>query len=321
VTQLLATSWHDQPAWALESDALRVVTVPGMGAKLVSLVHKPAAHEWLLGPADRPFRPVPYGASFVDQDMSGWDEMFPTIEACPYPGEGPYAGAALPDHGEVWALPWDVTDAADGRLTLRVEGRALPYRLTRTLSLPDARTLRLDYAATNTGDAPLAALWAAHPQFAVTPATEVRLPDAVADVISVGALPAWAPVGMRLAWPVASDPDGQPFPLDRVTSAALRRSRKVYLLPEQGVSWAALVEPGAGHWLRLEWDPAQVPYLGIWADEGHYNPALTIALEPSTGFYDSLARAWEAGRVPVLSPGDTLTWGLTVRVGLGDAPA
>jgi len=74
--------------------------VRGMGAKLVSLVHKPAAHDWLLGPADRPFRPVPYGASFVDQDMSGWDEMFPTIEACPYPGEGPYAGAALPDHGE-----------------------------------------------------------------------------------------------------------------------------------------------------------------------------------------------------------------------------
>ena len=48
-----------------------------------------AAHEWLLGPADCPFRPVPYGASFVDQDMSGWDEMFP------------HRGVSIPRRGAV----------------------------------------------------------------------------------------------------------------------------------------------------------------------------------------------------------------------------
>lgn len=69
------------------------VVVPEMGAKLVSLADKRSGLEWLAGPADRPFRPVPYGADFVQQDMSGWDEMFPTIVACAYPAPGENHGS------------------------------------------------------------------------------------------------------------------------------------------------------------------------------------------------------------------------------------
>lgn len=320
------TIWHGQPAWTLESARLRAITVPGMGAKIVSIYDKTGHHEWLRGPAGdrrepcsyRPFQPVCYGASFVDQDMSGWDEMFPTINACEYPGEGPYAGVSLPDHGEVWALPWEIVQAGGEALTLRVCGRALPYQLTRTMSLADAQSLRLDYTVVNTGDAPLAGLWAAHPQFAVTAATEIRLPPTVEKVIAVGPPSGRIEIGAHLDWPLAitSDtPDEQRIRLDRVSSAAVKRSRKVYVLPDQRVSWAMLVETGSSHWLRMDWDSAQVPYLGIWADEGHYNPAPTIALEPSTGFYDGLALAWDNRRVPILPPGEKSEWSLTVSVG------
>ena len=64
-------------------------------------------------------RPAAYGATFVEQDMAGWDEMFPTILACAYPGPGPHHGAALPDHGEAWSLPWEVTQTAGEALMLR----------------------------------------------------------------------------------------------------------------------------------------------------------------------------------------------------------
>lgn len=312
-----ATTWHGQPALALESDRLRVITVPGMGAKIVSIRHKTRDHEWLLGPADRPFGPVAYGASFVDQDMSGWDEMYPTIEACPYPADGPFAGAALPDHGEVWTLPWEIVEASREKLVLAVEGRALPYRLTRTMTLPDARTLQLDYQVKNTGEAPLAGLWTAHPQFAVTPATEIRLPDAIDELLAVQPMAGWVTPGMTLPWPVTEAPDGQAVQLDRVRSAAAKQSRKFYVLPDKRASWAMLVETEGDHWLRLDWDPQQVPYLGIWVDEGHYNPAPTVALEPSTGFYDSLARAWADRQTPVVAPGESATWSLRVSVGEG----
>lgn len=313
--QLQLTTWHDQPAWALESDHLRVVTVPGMGAKIVSVTNKVAAHEWLLGPADRPFQPVAYGASFVEQDMSGWDEMYPTINACAYPGDGPHAGTALPDHGEVWALAWEVTQANAGALTMRVNGRALPYTLTRTLTMPQPDTLHMAYTVENTGTAPLTGLWAAHPQFAASAATEIRLPADINHMLVVQPLEDWGAAGSEVTWPIATTPAGAPYALHRVTTADAHKSRKLYTLPDQPVEWAMLVETNADHWLRMDWDAAQIPYLGVWVDEGHYNPALSIALEPATGFYDDLALAWQNQRVPVLAPGAKTNWALTVTVG------
>ncbi|MBK8794940.1 MAG: hypothetical protein IPM07_00345 [Anaerolineales bacterium] len=78
--------WQGCDAWALESAQLRVVTIPALGAKVVSLLDKRSGREWLAGPGDRPLRAIAYGASFQEQDVSGWDEMFPTIVACAYPG-------------------------------------------------------------------------------------------------------------------------------------------------------------------------------------------------------------------------------------------
>ena len=74
----------------------------------------------------------------------------------------------------------------------------------------------------------------------------------------------------------------------------------------------------SGDWLRLDWNSAEVPYLGIWVDEGALNHTTVTALEPTTGFYDSLAVAWEKKEVTLLGPGATCTWTLTVRVGTGE---
>ena len=70
----------------LDSEMHRVVMVPEMGAKIVSLVDKRGGFEWMVGPGTRPVKPVAYGAWWHEQDMAGWDEMFPTIIACPFPG-------------------------------------------------------------------------------------------------------------------------------------------------------------------------------------------------------------------------------------------
>lgn len=317
---LTPSEWREQPAWALESDRLRVVTTPGVGAKIVSIYDKAAGHEWLVAPADRPFGPPAYGATFIEQDMSGWDEMFPTIKACAYPQPGPYAGAALPDHGEVWALPWEVVAAEHGALTLSVEGRALPYRLARTLRLDDPATLRLSYTVTHSGAHPIAALWAAHPQFSAGDATRIALPDTVRELYNVRDIPDWGAWGLRYSWPRARNRRGQWVDLDRVAPPESGTCRKLYVPPEVAIGWAALVEERAGHWLRLEWSPQDVPYLGLWVDEGAVNSVRTAALEITTGFHDSLVTAWEKRAVPVLAPGERRTWEVLLRVGTGPLP-
>jgi galactose mutarotase-like enzyme len=314
---LRETVWRGVPAWTLESDRLRVVTTPSIGAKITSIYDKTAAHEWLVAPADRPFGPLAYAAPYIEQDMSGWDEMYPTIKPCTYPVPGPYAGTALPDHGEVWALPWQVESTADEALTLTVEGRALPYRLSRTLALCDDATVNLHYVAANTGLHPIAALWAAHPQFTATPRTRIRLPDRVTELYNVRDIPAWGDWGLRYAWPETTDRHGTRVRLDRVAPPEARTCRKMYVPPETPIEWAGLVEEGADHGLLMQWKPAEIPYLGIWVDEGAVNSVPTAALEITDGFHDSLETAWENQRCPVIAPGGQRQWQVVLRVGEG----
>jgi galactose mutarotase-like enzyme len=315
------TRWRGVAAYALENAILRTVVVPEMGAKIVSLLDKRNNVEWLVGAGSRPFQPVAYGSSFEHQDMSGWDEMFPTISACTYPGPGALTGTLLPDHGEVWALPWQVKTAGAGTLELEVAGRCLPYRLTRRLAYQAPSMLRFDYHLVNLGMHPMPYIWAAHPQFAVGLDAEVTLPPHVAQVCNV--LPAswgWGDPETLYDWPEVTSAGGLAVRLDKIGPPALQRARKYYLLPEQRAGWAMLVRKSSGAWLRMDWDPTLVPYFGLWVDEGALNPESVAAPEPATGFYDSLALAWERQQVALLAAGAEAQWTVTVRFGTSEEP-
>ncbi len=305
------TSWHGLDAWALESEVLRVVVVPELGAKIVSLFDKRAGHEWLVGPMRSP-KNVPYAASFTDQDMSGWDEMFPTIDACEYPASGPYYGRPLPDHGEVWSLPWQMGNSEPGTILLTVEGRAIPYRLQRKISFTKPATVQLAYELENNGSERLNFLWAAHPQFVAGAHTAVVLPDSIDEVVNVLPSDTWGAEGQRFTWPRAISADGKTWQLDRIRSATHKDCRKFYLPPENPVAWAALVDHRRGCSLRVEWSSKELPYLGIWVDEGKYNSLPAVALEPSNGYYDSLARAYKNQRAAICYPGSKQNWTLSI---------
>ncbi len=147
---LQKTSVFGYEAWRMQSDQIRVEVIPEAGAKIVSLYDKQAGIEWLVQPEhSNPFRVFDYGTEYNPNQCGGWDEMFPTILACPYPAPGPWQGFELPDHGEVWMMPWQDAGTSDDAIRLSVEGRALPYRLSRNLSFSSERTVRLEYLLKN----------------------------------------------------------------------------------------------------------------------------------------------------------------------------
>ncbi len=173
--------------------------------------------------------------------MSGWDEMFPTISACAYPGPG-RTWVTLPDHGEVWALPWRLVEAESGRLTLAVEGQALPYRLTRTLAFTAPDTLALHYQLVNLGAMPLPYIWAAHPQFACgaggrnhLPARGHRSLQCAAGGLGLGR----AGNPLRLA-AGAVDMLGNRAWLNRVGPATLRRGAQVLRAADERIGLGRL---------------------------------------------------------------------------------
>jgi len=163
MAQRQETTWMGARALTLTGDTVRVTVLPEHGARIVSLVYLPTGRELLWTPPDLhslPALPLPtYAMPYADHPAVGIDECIPTIWA------DTFAGLKLPDHGEVWSVPWDVraTDDADDTITTHVALRQTPFQFTRRLSLVGASTVRLDYTLTNSGDRPHPALWALHP--------------------------------------------------------------------------------------------------------------------------------------------------------------
>lgn len=262
------------------SHELTAVVDARRGAKIVSL-RDVTGYEWLLPPSGSPSPP---GTPFVDAEMGGWDECAPTIVAC----DGP-DGEPLPDHGDLWDKSWAVAGA---RLSGR--GASLPYRLSRALH-PIRQGIRLEYEAVAERDLPF--LWAAHPQFRAPPGARVEL--GTTDAVDVLGRP------------------GRRFNLDEadlaIDSLDAGGSRKFYLDPTVAIDTAALVVPGVGR-LEMRWDAHVAPYVGVWFDNRAFAREPVIAIEPSTGYYDSLARAVEHDAVLWLREGRPVTWTVEVVI-------
>ncbi|RKP48938.1 hypothetical protein D7Z26_21520 [Cohnella endophytica] len=299
-------------ALRMESELMELIVVPELGAKIVSLRYKPTGKEWLVDSGSRFLAPVEYGSEFGQADLSGWDECFPTIVACGYPAEGVYKGALLPDHGELWSIPWEAS-AYGGELTCKVNGRALPYEFTRSISFLDDNSVRIEYSAANLSSEPLSVFWCAHPLFVATEQSRIILPAEVTQLLCVDG-------GQRLTkgrlyeWPHG---DGSlPRGIDLIGPLAAKDSRKYYVNGRVEEGRTGLIERDSGEYVTLEWDPVQLPYLGVWIDEGRLIGHQTVcALEPCNGFYDRLDEAYGRGRTVRIEANQTERWALHVRLG------
>jgi galactose mutarotase-like enzyme len=287
------TSWNGEPALEIAGAGLTMIIVPGRGGKIVSLVDDHGT-EWLLGPPDRLPAPARPGARFIEAEMCGWDECAPTIDVCRLAD-----GTELPEHGDLWTAAWSVRPGAvgDSTVSMEVGGTALPYTLRREVLATDTG-LELRYRVT--ADRPIPFLWAAHPQFLAPLGTMIELPPEIDRVIDVYREP-----GVEHRWDTG---------LASIDTVPEGTGRKVYLPPTASVGTAALRRPD-GRALRLTWDPAIVPYLGFWYDRSGFARADVIAIEPSTGYYDSLVEAVSRGRVSTVMPDRPLEWTVTLELG------
>ncbi|MFW5713696.1 MAG: hypothetical protein ACOCYU_03410, partial [Brevefilum sp.] len=236
--------------------------------------------------------------------------------ACQYSNPKSDQAIQLPDHGEVWAIPWRQKPTNQPALSFSVEGRALPYILYRKIEFAAESALRFTYCATNPSDVPIAALWAAHPQLLVTSNAKVILPPDISQVCNV--LPedfGWGALEELIDWPTTTLSGDETLRLDAVGPADLNRARKFYVPPGQKASWIKIVRGTRQDWISLSWDTKVIPYLGIWVDEGFYSAETVVAPEPSTGYYDSLALAIEKGRHMLIEPGESVSWSLLMRFG------
>ena len=307
----------------LENSTMRVEVIPELGGKIASLVRKETGREFLLQPPEpeRGYRRPSGNASFEDYDTSGFDECIPTVSACRYP-EKPFAGQCLPDHGDVWSMPWKVNSTAD-EIMLEAQGSSLPFLFRRRMKL-DGNTLLLNYEITNLSDAELRSLWSAHPLLSVEPGAKILLPAEVRELqVNWSHDGKLGKGGNVCTWPAATDRFGNKINIGKVAEPTAGTADKLFT-PRLSEGFCALFYPGTNESLAFRFDPHLVPYVGLWMCYGGWPTNrsakhFTVALEPCTGRPDSLEDAIKRGECDTVAGQETKSWWLRLEA-LSGAP-
>jgi len=300
----------------LDNGVVRVVVSPDLGGKIVSLVRIASGREYLISlPSNEDFRKPPFGGTFVEYNNVGFDECIPTIGACDYP-EGTVGGLQLPDHGDVWSLPWQ-HEIRDSSVMLRVEGRSLPFIFRKHLQLQGA-TLHIEYEVRNTSDTRFHYIWSAHPLLATEPGTTILLPlDSDELLIDSSKGDRLGSKGESCKWPIATLKNGQTDDL-RLMKTRSEASDKLYT-PRLSKGRCGLYHPSANESIVFKFDVESVPFVGLWICHGGSGPdnpkePFTIAMEPCNGRPDSLREAMERGESSTLQPHETKQWTIEVEL-------
>ena len=303
--------YHSVPALVLENDLLRVVVLPDRGSKMASLFYKPGIVELLWSPSDGLYPPARYAEAYDAWHSTGFDEMFPSIAPCNYEAY-PWAGTAIPDHGEVWSLPWAWSIEHDA-IRLEVYGVRFPYRLNKRVRLQPGY-VEIAYQATNLSGFDLDFLWAAHPLFNAAPDTEIVVPPGMDSIVNAAAGTRLPQYGRVYRFPRCQLADGGCLDLGRIPPRNATGYQKYYFQGAATEGWCELRYPTNGLAVRLTFPVQQVPYLGMWVNEGGWNGDYNVAPEPATGGMDRIdaARLW--GMNSVLPARQSRDWWLRISV-------
>ncbi|MHC4443722.1 MAG: aldose epimerase family protein [Planctomycetota bacterium] len=311
MTEVSIGKYKDIEAIFLDNDVLKVVLLPEYGSKIASIVYKPLDYELLWQNPGREYKKTKYGDSYLIGEMSGFDEMFPTISLCCYE-DYPWTGTEIPDHGEVWSIPWDYAIETD-HVTLTVDGVRFPYTLQKTIQL-NAEKISLKYKILNRSDFSFDFIWAAHPLFNTSGDMEIVVPKDMTRIINSVPGNRLGKYGEKHNFPIARLADGNEFNLALVPERNEKGYQKYFFLGKVTEGWCSLYDKVRKLKMTMEFPPEKVPYLGMWLNEGGFENQYNIAPEPATGAMDRIDMAKTWGMSSVLQPKESREWWLNILI-------
>ncbi|HWQ13791.1 MAG TPA: DUF5107 domain-containing protein [Roseiflexaceae bacterium] len=316
MTVTVSTEWsyNGIPAVILENRLLRAAVLPALGAKIWQLTYLPAGRELLWHhPRIRP-RPLPFHSTYDDVFFGGWDELFPNDLAEELGGE------RMPDHGEVWTLPWDYAlervTPEEAVLHLWVETPISACRVEKWLALRAGEPkLRFRHRITNLGRHEQPFLWKLHPALAVDEHSRIDMGAREVYVEDFGP-PRNGRTGVRYHWPFLTDDEGRRHDMRRCLPASAGVNEFQYATELDG-GWCALTHTRERIGLGLAWEREKLPSCWIFASYGGWRALQVAILEPCTGYPVSVADGVARGTHQLLAPGASLVCDVTATVYTG----
>ncbi|MBD5459368.1 MAG: DUF4432 family protein [Lachnospiraceae bacterium] len=292
----------------LENEKLRVIILPHMGGRIISLFHKEKSFEAAAQPGEsagsteagtlgekRNFAPYAYGM----------DEAFPNIDEEDFTWRG--HTRHYPDHGEIWQGLCRIREQGKNCVELVWSSPAFDYCYEKKLCLK-ADSLHIHYRITNRGKEELPAVWTWHGLMRYEEDMEIVLPQGAQrfrNVLDSSVL----------------GKEGDVYPLNngnydftKVPRAESRCAVKYYVESRIAEGRCGFYYPSAGMSCMLEYDADKLPYLGVWITAGGFQGDYNCALEPANGFYDSVSRAAGNGKLPILGAGESMEFELVITL-------
>ena len=298
----------------LENGDMQAVFLPSQGAKLCSYCNRRTGYEYIYQGKGKGYKTGKYGQSFLEGECAGVDEMFPNIDAFYYDAY-PWEGTYFPDHGELWALPWDAQEDK-GSLTMAVYGVKLPYKLTKTATMDLYGKLSMEYKLENLSVFEINFVWAAHMMFHAEEHCrfefEESLSKAYTTMSDSGLIGTY---GDTFSYPLLKDSKGAVYDIRENRGNQVSDYQKFYfakkLKDHQG--WGRIIYPKQGS-LTISFPADKVPYLGAVQWEGGELDLRCMMLEPCTGAFDRPDIARLHSMDSVLGPREIREWYLNIEV-------
>ncbi|MDA0747975.1 MAG: hypothetical protein O2954_15750 [bacterium] len=303
----------------LDTDKFSLTVAPQLGGKITSLINKKTKREF-LSRTNIEYKKRSYGDRFEDYERDGADECFPAVGAGSYP-VFPWQGTPIPDHGEVWTLPWE-HQVKQNRLHMWVRGVRFPYLFERSISFEtlargEKPFIRLSYTVKNESPYDMPFVYAFHPLFKVETRSKILLPAGTDLVAYSSTDDRLGPPMTKHAWPNVTD-----LTLDKsydrsvVRSSRNKEAEKLFTTRmEQGR--CALQYPN-GEFIGFLFPAKKFPHLGLWFNEGGWNNLHHVAMEPSTSQVDRLDVAEGLRACGVVPANGEYEWDISIVIGKDD---
>lgn len=292
---MLRTKNEDIKIVLLENETYRVQLVPRLGGKVASIERKKDGFEFLFQPKNVYKLPCIYD-DFSCYQPSGIDDCFPNID-----GESiVFRGKEMvyPDHGEVWSADLRCERLSSDTILMEFESSVFHYRYRKEIHLSGS-SLTMSYEIINTGNDVFPCFYTFHGLFRMEHDMKILYPQGAEKILNVMDHTILGKAGTEHNFPISSGHDFrllprevEPYMMKYYVGNELKNSGCGFIYPTQEAS------------VRFEYDANKLPYLGLWMTQGGYQGDRNIALEPSSGFYDSVSKALDHEKLNLLSPGE-----------------
>ena len=228
---------------------------------------------------------------YETRPVYGYDDCFPSVDACVYPGKD----WEVPDHGEICWFAWQV-EKESNRLIFTTKSKMIPLIFKRILSF-DKKELTWDFEVINDGKEHLPFQHVMHPLMPLSEITDIRLPlfNKVFDEIDQQKLDLTSPDAVSKF--LFSQPPG---------------SANMLFLQD--------IETGEMGWtykngleIKVFFQADKFPSIGIWWNHSGYPDENgcrrnECAFEPIPGFNSILADAYKQKKCLFVKPGERFSW-------------